>query len=46
MASNTLLDLQDRIDWRECKTDKDQETKMAKEFRNAFQPYDFTLEDE
>ena len=41
-----LLDLEDRIDWRECKGTKEEETEMTKEFRKKFQPFDFTLDDD
>ena len=46
LACKALLDMEDRIDWRDCKVAKEEETKMTKEFRSAFQPFDFTLEDD
>ena len=46
LACKSLLDMEDRIDWRDCKVGKDEETKMTKDFRSAFQPFDFTLEDD
>ena len=46
LACKALLDMEDRIDWRDCKVGKEEETKMTKEFRSAFQPFDFTLEDD
>ena len=46
LALPTLLDMEDKIDWRECQVPKEEEVKMTKDFRTTFQPYDFTLEDE
>ena len=47
LASPSLLNMEDRIDWRECKAaNKEEEAQMTKEFRKTFQPFDFTLEDE
>ncbi len=47
LASPDLLDLEDRIDWRECKAEtKDEEATLTKDFRSFFQPYDFTLSDD
>lgn len=46
LACKALLDMEDRIDWRDCKVGKEEETKMTKDFRSAFQPFDFTLEDD
>jgi len=46
LAHKDLLDAEDRIDWRQCKVDKDTEKHMAQEFRELFKPYDFTLEDD
>lgn len=44
LASTEILNLPDRIDWRECQESKEKETEMTKEFRKLFEPYDFTLE--
>lgn len=38
--------MEDRIDWRDCKVAKEEETEMTREFRKMFQPFDFTLEDD
>ncbi|XP_021938616.1 CWF19-like protein 1 [Zootermopsis nevadensis] len=43
LASEELLDKVDRADWRDCKATREEETELAKEFRSAFQPFDFTL---
>jgi hypothetical protein len=43
LASEGLLDMADRADWRDCKATREQETEMANKFRSAFEPFDFTL---
>jgi hypothetical protein len=43
LASEELLDMADRADWRDCKAAKEKETELAKIFRSAFEPFDFTL---
>ncbi|XP_013396694.1 CWF19-like protein 1 isoform X2 [Lingula anatina] len=43
LASPELLNMLDRVDWRNCKYSKEEETNMAKELRTAFQPFDFNL---
>ncbi|XP_063242249.1 CWF19-like protein 1 [Bacillus rossius redtenbacheri] len=43
LASSSLLDMEDRSDWRDCKIPKEEETEQAKQFRNAFQKFDFTV---
>lgn len=35
-----LLNVADKADWRNCKLGKEDETKMAERFKNAFQEYD------
>lgn len=46
LANPGILDLEDKIDWRECQASKEEEAKMTKDFRALFQPYDFTLEED
>lgn len=47
LANPEVLNLEDRIDWRDCKAEsKEEEAAMTKSFRSMFQPFDFTLEDE
>ena len=41
-----ILEVPERVDWRECKVDKAEEAEMTKAFRKMFTPFDFTLEDE
>lgn len=35
-----LLNIADKADWRNCKYSKEEETKMAEDFKNRFQEYD------
>jgi len=44
MADPRLLNLESRVDWKVCVTDKATETETVKEFRKQFAPFDFTLE--
>ena len=44
MADKRLLDLEARVDWKVCSTDKETETEAVKQFRKIYQPFDFTLE--
>ncbi len=43
-ASQPLLDLPDKIDWKQCKVSKEEETRYTQSMRNAFKPFDFTLQ--
>ncbi|XP_074661931.1 CWF19-like protein 1 [Tubulanus polymorphus] len=43
LAGAEILDMTDRIDWRNCKYSIDEEKEMAAEFRKLFQKYDFNL---
>lgn len=43
LASEELLDMADRADWRDCKATREEETELVKTFRSAFEPFDFTL---
>ncbi|XP_071515989.1 CWF19-like protein 1 [Panulirus ornatus] len=46
LASPPILNVPERIDWRECKTSQEEETKLRNRIREAFLPFDFTLEDD
>ena len=46
LASKYLLNMEERTDWKECKVEKEVETKMANDFRSLFEPFDFTLVEE
>ncbi|XP_071511088.1 CWF19-like protein 1 [Diadema antillarum] len=41
MAAEELLDMPDRINWKNCNYTKEEESKMAATFREDFQPFDF-----
>ena len=43
LADESLLNLPNRVDWRNCKLSKEEETENAKKFRAAFKKYDFNL---
>lgn len=38
-----LLNCEDKVDWRQCSLDKEQEVETVKRFRAEFKPFDFTL---
>ncbi|XP_054088915.1 CWF19-like protein 1 homolog [Zeugodacus cucurbitae] len=42
-CSENLLNCEEKVDWKDCKLDKDKEIEMVKNFRKKFQKYDFTL---
>lgn len=46
LASPPILNVTERIDWRECKSSKEEETRLRDRIREDFRPYDFTLEDD
>lgn len=43
MCAETLLDCEDKTDWKECQLSKDEEVEMVKQFRNEFKEFDFTV---
>jgi len=43
LASEAVLDLPDRVDWKNCKVSKEEETILTKAFRKRFQPFDFNF---
>lgn len=43
LAHEELLNCADRVDWKNCKTSREQETEETGRFRKIFQPFDFTL---
>ncbi|CAL7946098.1 unnamed protein product [Xylocopa violacea] len=40
LASDSILDLNDRVDWKDCQLDMEEETELAKRIRREFQPFD------
>ena len=45
LASKYLLNMEERVDWKDCKVEKKEEIRMANDFRKIFEPYDFTLDE-
>ncbi|KAM4747935.1 CWF19-like protein 1 [Rhinophrynus dorsalis] len=45
LASEAMLNIPTRADWRECKSSREEEESNAKAFREDFEPFDFSLED-
>eukprot|EP00079_Xenopus_tropicalis_P013168 XP_002941169.2 PREDICTED: CWF19-like protein 1 [Xenopus tropicalis] len=45
LASEAILNIPTRADWRDCKSSRAEEEDLTKTFRDAFEPFDLTLED-
>ncbi|KAM6987046.1 CWF19-like protein 1 [Aplochiton taeniatus] len=45
LASEVLLNMPTRADWKECKQTREEEEEFSKLLRDDFQPFDFALED-
>ncbi|XP_068163064.1 CWF19-like protein 1 [Antennarius striatus] len=45
LASEAVLNIPTRADWKECKQSREEEEENCKQLRDEFQPYDFALED-
>ncbi|KAI4888468.1 hypothetical protein NFI96_015928 [Prochilodus magdalenae] len=45
LASEAVLNIPTRADWRDCKNSKEEEEALTKQVRSEFQPFDFTLDD-
>ncbi|XP_061770354.1 CWF19-like protein 1 [Nerophis ophidion] len=45
LASEALLNIPTRADWKECKQSREEEEAACAQLRDQFQPYDFALED-
>nr|XP_033808024.1 CWF19-like protein 1 [Geotrypetes seraphini] len=45
LASEDILNIPARGDWRECKCSREEEETLAKSFRQDFEPFDFSLTD-
>nr|XP_057921782.1 CWF19-like protein 1 isoform X2 [Doryrhamphus excisus] len=45
LASEAVLNIPTRADWKECKQSREEETAACSRLRDHFQPYDFALED-
>lgn len=45
LASEAILNIPTRADWKECKQSREEEEECCKELRDEFQPYDFAWDD-
>ncbi|KAM9327368.1 CWF19-like protein 1 [Pholidichthys leucotaenia] len=45
LASEAVLNVPTRADWKECKQSREEEEESCKQLRDDFQPYDFTWDD-
>ncbi|XP_018418197.1 PREDICTED: CWF19-like protein 1 isoform X2 [Nanorana parkeri] len=45
LASEVILNIPTRADWKACKLSQDEEESQAKAFQREFKPFDFSLED-
>ncbi|KAG8126733.1 hypothetical protein E2320_021819 [Naja naja] len=45
LASEAILGMPERADWRSCQTGRDEEIAAAQDFRQAFEPFDFAQSD-
>ncbi|XP_056131910.1 CWF19-like protein 1 [Lampris incognitus] len=45
LASEAVMNIPTRADWKECKQTREEEEECSKRLRDDFQPYDFALED-
>ena len=44
LSSPQVLNMPERVDWRNCKLSKDKETQLARQFKEDFKNYDFNLD--
>lgn len=45
LASEAILNIPTRADWKECKQTREEEEDTCRQLRDDFQPYDFAWED-
>ena len=45
LASEAVLNIPTRADWKECKQSREEEEENCKHLRDDFQPYDFAWDD-
>ncbi|XP_024411511.2 CWF19-like protein 1 isoform X1 [Desmodus rotundus] len=45
LASEAILNIPDKSDWRQCQTSKEEEEILARRFRKDFEPFDFTVDE-
>ena len=46
LASEAILNIPDKSDWRKCQISKEEEETLARRFRKDFEPFDFTVDDD
>lgn len=46
LASEAILNIPDKSDWRKCQMSKEEEETLARRFRKDFEPFDFTVDDD
>lgn len=46
LASPLILNVPQKVNWKSCALSKEMEAKLTLEFRENFQPLDFTIEDD
>jgi hypothetical protein len=44
LSSPPILDCDDKADWRQCQISREEEISYVNEFREKFQPFDFTAD--
>ncbi len=44
LASEAILNCPEKIDWKQCKMNKEEEIECVKNLRDGFKPFDFTLQ--
>ncbi len=44
LSSPQVLNMPERVDWRNCKISKEKETQLAGQFKEDFKNYDFNLD--
>ncbi|KAM8786881.1 uncharacterized protein C2orf78-like [Rhynchonycteris naso] len=45
LASEAIINIPDKSDWRQCQISKEEEETLARRVRKDFEPFDFTLDD-
>ncbi|KAM4839590.1 CWF19-like protein 1 isoform X2 [Urocitellus parryii] len=45
LASEAILNIPNKSDWRQCQISKEEEEILARRFRKDFEPFDFTLDE-
>lgn len=43
LASGPILNLSDKVDWKECVLQREEEEQLVQRLRTDFEPFDFTM---